>query len=354
MEKKPEISVIVPVYNVSPYLSRCVESILAQTFPSFELILVDDGSTDGSAVLADEWPGRDERIRVFHQANAGVSVARNLGLEKAKGRFICFVDADDWVYPSYLEALYAALPEGEAEAEGLVIEGFREVTPQGEAAGEGISLADRHWHKDDFAALFRREALSRLGYSCSKLYVRSLLDRCGIRFTEGIHCCEDLLFMLEYLLHADYVVFGSARHYVYVKYPSSLSRSINSFSSEYRCFAVYHALARRIGQQFGLAPADLSSLYASLLICFRRALKTDYLPGRGVPAALRRAHVRQLLEEAGRELLAFYRPAYKTDRVGKFLLLRGWIVLYDAWVSSLFRLGVKAMFMGGSQVRGKG
>lgn len=352
MEKKPEITVIVPVYNVSRYLSRCVESILAQTWQAFELLLIDDGSTDGSAALADEWGGRDERVRVFHQANAGVSAARNLGLEKAKGRFICFVDADDWVYPSYLEALYAALPEGKAE--GLVIEGFWEVTPQGEPAGEGVSLADRCWYREDFATLFRREALSRLGYSCSKLYARSLIDRCGIRFPTGIHCCEDLLFMLEYVLQADYVVFGSARHYVYVKYPASLSRAVNSFSSEYRCFALYHTLVRQIGHQFGLVPADLSMLYASLLICFRRALKTDYLPGRNVPAAVRRAHVRQLLEEAGGELLALYRPVYKTDRVGKFLLRKGRIALYDVWTASLFRLGVKAMFMGGPQVKGKG
>lgn len=352
MEKKPEITVIVPVYNVSRYLSRCIESILSQTFLSFELLLIDDGSTDGSATLADEWSRRDKRIRVFHQTNAGVSAARNRGLDEAEGRFICFVDADDWVYPSYLDALYAALPE--QEGEGLVIEGFVEVSPEGEALGCGVSLRDECWHKEDFDALFRSQPVSQLGYSCSKLYARALLDRCGIRFTVGIHCCEDLLFMLEYLLHAEYVVFGSAREYVYVRYPASLSRTVNSFRSEYRCFAVYHSLVRRIRERFGFTPADLPSLYTSLLVSFRRALKTDYLPSRGLPAKVRRAHVRQLLEEAGKELLAFYRPAYKTDQVGKFFLLRGWIGVYDVWVALLFRLGVKAIYMGGQQVKGEG
>lgn len=349
MGKRPEISVIVPVYNVSRYLSRCIESLRSQTFQSFELLLIDDGSTDGSAALADEWAGLDARIRVFHQANAGVSAARNRGLEEAAGRFICFVDADDWVYPSYLEALYTALPAGEEE--GLVIQGFKEVSPDGITSGPGVSLSDKCWRKAEFGWLFREEAISNLGYSCAKLYARSLLDRHPIRFRVGIHCCEDLLFMLEYLLYGNYVVFGAARYYVYVKYPDSLSRTVNSFSSEYNCFTVYYSLIRKIEAHFGLMPADIPSVYASLMICFRRALKTDYLPVRGVPPAVRRAHVRQLLQEAGPALLDFYRPVYKTDQVGKFFLLHRWIVLYDAWVSSLFRLGVKAIFMGGNRIK---
>lgn len=349
MGKKPEISVIVPVYNVSLYLSRCIESLRSQTFHSFEVLLIDDGSTDGSASLADEWAGLDNRIRAFHQANAGVSAARNRGLEEAVGRFVCFVDADDWVYPSYLEALHAALPADEEE--GLVIEGFTEVFPDGRTSGSGISLPDKYWPKAEFGQLFRQEAISQLGYSCAKLYARSLLERYHIRFPAGIHCCEDLLFMLEYLLHGNYVVFGAARYYVYVKYPGSLSRTVNPFPSEYNCFALYHSLVRQIEARFGLTPADLPSVYASLMICFRRALKTDYLPVRAVPARIRRAHVRQLLQEAGPALLAFYRPAYKTDQVGKFFLLHGWIALYDTWVSLLFRLGVKAIFMGGKPLK---
>lgn len=96
----PTISVIVPVYNAEKYLSRCIDSILVQTFTCFELLLVDDGSTDCSGRICDEYAKRDTRIRVIHKENGGVSSARNLGLDNAKGEWICFCDSDDWLYSS--------------------------------------------------------------------------------------------------------------------------------------------------------------------------------------------------------------------------------------------------------------
>lgn len=102
----PKISVIVPVYNVEKYLSRCIDSILAQTFTDFELLLIDDGSKDKSGNICDEYAKKDSRIRVFHKENGGVSSARNLGLDNAEGEWILFVDADDWIeqdyFPSHL------------------------------------------------------------------------------------------------------------------------------------------------------------------------------------------------------------------------------------------------------------
>ena len=94
----PQISVIVPVYNAEKWLRRCVDSILAQTFTDFELLLIDDGSTDGSPAICDEYAQRDSRIKVFYQKNSGVSAARNSGLDHARGEWILFVDADDYLY----------------------------------------------------------------------------------------------------------------------------------------------------------------------------------------------------------------------------------------------------------------
>lgn len=102
MEKKnPKISVIVPVYNVEQYLCRCIDSILAQTFTDFELLLIDDGSRDRSGEICDKYARKDERVRVFHKENGGVCLARNLGLEKAKGEWISFVDGDDFLDCDY-------------------------------------------------------------------------------------------------------------------------------------------------------------------------------------------------------------------------------------------------------------
>ncbi len=100
------ISIIVPVYNVEKYLDRCIQSILNQTYPYFELILVDDGSSDNSGKMCDEYAKKDDRIIVIHQENNGLSSARNKGIENSKGEFLSFVDSDDWISKDYLKEMY--------------------------------------------------------------------------------------------------------------------------------------------------------------------------------------------------------------------------------------------------------
>lgn len=103
--ENPKISVIVPVYNVEKYLRKCVDSILSQTFTDFELLLIDDGSKDHSGEICDEYALQDDRVKVFHKENGGVSSARNLGIDVAKGEWITFVDADDYIAENLLQSL---------------------------------------------------------------------------------------------------------------------------------------------------------------------------------------------------------------------------------------------------------
>ena len=124
------ISVVVPVYNVEAYLNACVQSVLAQSYKNFELILVNDGSTDQSGGLCDRLAGTDPRIRVIHQANGGLGAARNTGLEAAKGEWLFFLDSDDCIEP---EALALTLQAGERYGAELVIFGFRSVSESGKA-----------------------------------------------------------------------------------------------------------------------------------------------------------------------------------------------------------------------------
>lgn len=111
----PEISVIVPVYNVEKYLNRCIESILCQTFTDIEIILVDDGSLDGCPAICDAYAEKYTNVRVFHKKNEGVSVARNEGVKNALGKFVIFVDSDDWIAPQCLELLYRNLVDKKAD-----------------------------------------------------------------------------------------------------------------------------------------------------------------------------------------------------------------------------------------------
>ena len=109
------ISVIVPVYNVEAWLPRCLDSIVCQSLADMEILLIDDGSTDSSGEICDEYASRDQRIRVFHKENGGVSSARNVGLREARGDSVCFIDADDCLHPRYLEILYGAFVSEEAD-----------------------------------------------------------------------------------------------------------------------------------------------------------------------------------------------------------------------------------------------
>jgi glycosyltransferase involved in cell wall biosynthesis len=112
---QPEISVVVPVYNVEEYLERCLDSIRAQTFPSFEVLLINDGSTDGSAAICEAYTGRDARFLLIQQENGGQSAARNRGIEEACGAYLAFIDGDDCVEPTFLEVLYNLATQNQAD-----------------------------------------------------------------------------------------------------------------------------------------------------------------------------------------------------------------------------------------------
>lgn len=147
-----KLSIIVPVYKVEPYLRRCVDSILAQTFRDFEVILVDDGSPYNCGVVCDEYAAKDERVKVIHKANGGISSARNAGLDIAQGDYIGFVDSDDYIAPDMYETL---LELSERTIADISAVGFTEVAETGDVIRrwEGLA-ADRVYKRKDFICGF--------------------------------------------------------------------------------------------------------------------------------------------------------------------------------------------------------
>ena len=174
----PTISVIVPVYNVEPYLRQCVDSILGQTFRDFELILVDDGSPDGCPAICDEYAEKDSRVKVIHKENGGLSSARNAGLDVAAGEYIAFVDSDDWIHPEYLERMLAVIKNIHADMAMCGVEKFWEDKPR----AEQFPLADECLPHDKAVSLMTTSIWYHM-IACNKLYRKSLFD--GIRFPEG-------------------------------------------------------------------------------------------------------------------------------------------------------------------------
>lgn len=215
----PKISVIVPVYNVEQYLPRCIDSILAQTFTDFELLLIDDGSRDASGRICDEYAEHDARIRVFHQENKGVSVARNLGLDNARGEWIAFVDSDDCVSTEWLHH-YAANLDAD-----IVFQGAKVVEAEGIPTSE-IKLHDNRAERERMSAeiAYLERKSSILNATWSKIFKRRIIDDNNIRFDPVCKLSEDLIFTIQYLSHSNSIRTLSELGYNYLRVNSYLTR----------------------------------------------------------------------------------------------------------------------------------
>lgn len=190
----PIVSVIVPVYNAEKYLARCIHSILGQSFSSFELLLVDDGSTDGSLHVCQEV--KDERIKVLHQSNEGVSSARNTGLDAACGEWVCFVDADDELLPGALQLLVNKT----SEEVDLVMGGYEAYNECREVLFSVSERVEMVLNNDDaLMQIYRPSYYKYLGYVASKLYRRSTIQMHNVRFASDIYYCEDALFLTTFM-----------------------------------------------------------------------------------------------------------------------------------------------------------
>ena len=219
MEQIPEISVIVPVYKVEPYLDRCVQSILRQTFRAFELILVDDGSPDGCPAMCDGWAKQDRRIRVLHKENGGLSSARNAGLAVATGRYISFVDSDDWIEPQMLEYLWNLLqahPEAQiAQCEAII---SKDQTPAQAQPQEEIAVFDQTGMLDYF---FRIHGEASNTAVWNKLYARDILQ--GFSFVPTLN--EDVEASYEFFQRASHMVVSNQELYHYFVNNTGITRS---------------------------------------------------------------------------------------------------------------------------------
>lgn len=176
------VSVIVPVYNAEKYLRRCVDSILVQTFTDFELLLIDDGSADGSSAICDEYAENDNRVHVFHKPNGGVSSARNLGLNHARGEWVTFVDADDWIDITFL---WKMLEKAKSDKADVVMCDFTFCFPVSERV-----LKTYDWNEQGLAGL--SEFISTVWTClCGTIQKKRIYDDNHFQSPQGISYCED-------------------------------------------------------------------------------------------------------------------------------------------------------------------
>lgn len=214
----PYVSVIIPVHNSEKYLGRCLDSILAQSYHDFELILVDDGSTDNSWDICRTYARKDDRIRTIRQSvNKGVSAARNAGLETADGKWIYFCDSDDYLFPDSLEILTGNIQNGA----DLILAGYVKVFPEENIlhTDEYQGIIDREHAIEKFFETGRQRMQTFLW---NRLFKKEIIDSHSIRFNESIHYKEDGLFIIQYMCRmSSSVLYVSRPVYNYVIHEGS-------------------------------------------------------------------------------------------------------------------------------------
>ena len=269
---QPLVSIILPVYNAQSHLARCVGSICAQTYRNIEIIILNDGSKDQSLPVCEEFRQKDPRILLVDKANSGVSDTRNLGLKLASGKYVEFVDSDDYLDPDFTERLVAAAEENEAD---FVIAPYKMVIPAGASKPEqvldkiqdelGVMSVARPpevreygflpagvYDKDTFALrLMDKPASYFYSVLWNKLYRRDLLTRNDIQFVSEMRWAEDLVFNLRYIQYAERFVAIDKPGYYYVQNPQSICHTqINAATivqNKLQVFRYYKDLYTRLG-----------------------------------------------------------------------------------------------------------
>lgn len=270
-EKAPLLSIIVPVYKVENYLSKCIDSILAQTFTDFELILVDDGSPDDCPALCDAAAEKDARVRVIHQKNGGLSAARNAGLDAARGAWIGFVDSDDYIAPEMYEVLYQAVQSTGAD---LALCDYAEVDEAGTPCPPmHVSLSEGELTGQK---LLKRASGLMVQLAWNKLYRRAIFTQ--LRYPEG-KLNEDLFLIPEVCLQIQKAVVVPKALYYYVQRGGSImsgNKTLRHFDAAeaaqryWDCLvenAAYDALANAAQYVMGC----VSRIYRQLSPALRKA-----------------------------------------------------------------------------------
>lgn len=230
MKNQKKVSIIVPVYNTSSYVTSCLKSLQEQTYQNIEILVMNDGSTDESEKIIKELQEKDNRIKYFYQENKGVSSARNLGILKATGEYLCFVDSDDMVSTTFVEDFLSIL----SSEVDLVATSITSLSNQEESVTTPII---KEYEKEKKYDILYDEFS---GYLCNKMFRSSIIKEKKLFLAEDISMCEDILFLYQYLIFSKKVVGLSKKNYFYRLNQKTAS---NDFQNE-KWFSIFTSLQR--------------------------------------------------------------------------------------------------------------
>ena len=328
----PTVSIIVPVYKAETFLSRCIDSILNQEYRDFELLLVDDGSPDSSGEICDTYARNDSRIRVIHQSNSGVSIARNHAIDQARGTYLQFLDSDDWITPDATKLLVRSAEDFQAD---LVIADFYRVIGE-RVSHKGDIDEDEVISREEFAEhMMENPADYYYGVIWNKLYKRELIEQHHLRMNPDISWCEDFMFNLEYIRYATRFYALKTPIYYYVKTKGSLvtqGASIsNTIKMKLNVFEYYNNFYKNI-----LDEEEYEKNRLQVYRFFIDAAKDGAVPPAILPGATRlgeeRAKVCQAAIAGEGVLMDNYRTRKLLERYLEPVALKHDLSMTEIWV----------------------
>ncbi len=219
--KKEKISVVVPIYNAETFLEKCLTSIVNQTYKDLEIILINDGSTDSSLAICEKYTKSDQRIKLINQENKGVSTARNRGIEESTGKYIIFIDADDYIELNMFEVLATEMFEYDVD---MTMCGYKKVDIAGNILFESKALVEKYFDEEVFRQyLFEGDYYREI--LCNKLFKTDIIKKNNIRFREDIHINETIIFILDFVIYSRKFIYENKLLYNYVYHKNSALNS---------------------------------------------------------------------------------------------------------------------------------
>lgn len=251
MNNSPYLSIIIPVYNTERYISACLDSILEQDFTNYEILLIDDGSSDNSGKVCDDYSLSDDRIKVFHKVNGGVCSARNVGILNAHGEWLYFCDSDDEVLPGGLSLLVSY---SHCDEVSMVMGGFQRCTENGKVTySVNVDVSKCLDRDQTLLTLFRQTYYDYQGYLWTKIFKRSIVEDNHLFFNDNISFNEDRLFITQYICSSGKgCVYFTKPVYLYYKRDSSAMQSLENgfnrkFISDFDAFLLMDKTVKSVG-----------------------------------------------------------------------------------------------------------
>lgn len=283
-----KVSIVIPVYNAEKHLEKCVNSVLTQNYSDFEVLLVNDGSTDKSGTICEEFARKDERVKVFHQTNSGVSAARNKGIENAKGQWLTFVDSDDYLQQDYFYVL--DLP---TKTDWIHLDMEREVFYP---TNVGMDFKNQEYELSEFINNYA--LYPHFPEACAKFFNNSIVKKNNLRFNPDLKFGEDSLFNLKYLKFCQMISTTNISKYAYKNGGDGLSKLTYDIKNDITLF-------REVEKELELYPYPPEFCHKSLKIPLIRYLKILYYD-KSIPSTERRLLLKKYVEKYYKICLTIY------------------------------------------------